>query len=812
MPEYLAPGVYVEETSFRAKSIEGVGTSTTGFVGATRYGPTEGEPELLTSFSQFERIYGGIDPLRYNDADRTNYLAHAVRAFFNNGGSRLYVARAFSVPSTDTESEKVDVKTLIANAVVPAPIAEIEGAKAAANDATIKTIAALNAGRSSLLAAEQALLTSKLLAENQSSPWQDVIDAVDTQTARLSGIRANLDLAQGSVAEAYAAGINAAKQANTDVDTERDRSPANILSSPISNAQAISVTAANTVQTFQSAARSIAEAAESLATTADAERKGATDKVVADSTGLINAVENLVNGRDNTANTITNTAQLAQTELAIARDKATVSWRARFPGEAGNITIAVSGRLGDNVLTETRSESPAERKLKVGLQSGDLVIIQQGNQIDTYSAVRNQGKWVFTSSVGNETRLVDLDSSTLVYPLQISLSATLPGKFAQVLDWNELTISMLPGRARNSITTLFSENIVNRQQSLETPLVFNVAADSEPAALADSLLNLSNKQRFVDEKLKEEVYLLSGGRDGIEPTVQSYEGIADNQTTIKSGLKSLEDLEEIAIVAAPGYSNDWGRREASIGSISQALISHCDRLRYRVAILDSPENVALSDVRKYRGLLDTTRAALYYPWITVVDPLTNQQINLPPSGFVAGIYARNDVEIGVHKAPANEVVRGAIALETTINKAQQDILNPLGINCIRAFENRGIRVWGARTISSDPEWKYLNIRRYFAYLEASIDKATQWSVFQPNGERLWDNVRRSIEGFLENEWREGHLAGSKIEQAFFVRCDRSTMTQNDLDNGRLICLVGVAPLYPAEFVIFRIGQWTADQR
>ncbi len=188
--------------------------------------------------------------------------------------------------------------------------------------------------------------------------------------------------------------------------------------------------------------------------------------------------------------------------------------------------------------------------------------------------------------------------------------------------------------------------------------------------------------------------MLSGGRDGIEPTVQSYEGIADNQTTIKSGLKSLEDLEEIAIVAAPGYSNDWGRREASIGSISQALISR-DRLRYRVAILDSPENVALSDVRKYRGLLDTTRAALYYPWITVVDPLTNQQINLPPSGFVAGIYARNDVEIGVHKAPANEVVRGAIALETTINKAQQDILNPLGINCIRAFENRGVG-YGAR--------------------------------------------------------------------------------------------------------------------
>jgi phage tail sheath protein FI len=179
---------------------------------------------------------------------------------------------------------------------------------------------------------------------------------------------------------------------------------------------------------------------------------------------------------------------------------------------------------------------------------------------------------------------------------------------------------------------------------------------------------------------------------------------------------------------------------------------------------------------------------------------------------MAGIYARNDVEIGVHKAPANEVVRNAIGLEVLINKAQQDVLNPLGINCIRFFEGRGIRVWGARTISSDPEWKYLNIRRYFAFLEASIDRSTQWAVFEPNGERLWANIRRTVESFLANEWKEGHLAGTKVEEAFFVRCDRSTMTQNDLDNGRLICLIGVAPLYPAEFVIFRIGQWTADRR
>jgi phage tail sheath protein FI len=179
---------------------------------------------------------------------------------------------------------------------------------------------------------------------------------------------------------------------------------------------------------------------------------------------------------------------------------------------------------------------------------------------------------------------------------------------------------------------------------------------------------------------------------------------------------------------------------------------------------------------------------------------------------VAGIYARNDTERGVYKAPANEVVTGAIGFETLLNKSQQDVLNPEGVNCFRFFEGRGFRLWGARTISSDPEWKYVNLRRYFAYLERSVDRGTQWAVFEPNGERLWANVRRTVEDFLFNEWQMGALLGDKPEKAYFVRCDRSTMTQNDLDNGRLVCLVGVAPLRPAEFVIFRIGQWTADRK
>ncbi len=164
------------------------------------------------------------------------------------------------------------------------------------------------------------------------------------------------------------------------------------------------------------------------------------------------------------------------------------------------------------------------------------------------------------------------------------------------------------------------------------------------------------------------------------------------------------------------------------------------------------------------------------------------------AGFVAGIYARNDINRAVYKAPANEVVNLAIGFERMLNKAHQDVLNPEGINCFRFFEGRGFRLWGARTISSDPEWKYVNLRRYFIYLEHSIDKGTQWAVFEPNGDLLWANVRRTIEDFLLNEWQMGALLGDKPEKAFFVRCDRSTMTQNDLDNGRLVCKIGVAPL------------------
>jgi hypothetical protein len=312
---------------------------------------------------------------------------------------------------------------------------------------------------------------------------------------------------------------------------------------------------------------------------------------------------------------------------------------------------------------------------------------------------------------------------------------------------------------------------------------------------------------------------LTGGDDGQRPTETQYEGIDDpdnstrNGHSTKTGLKQFEDIEDISIVAAPGstfgLSNGYADQARAITGL---LITHATLMRYRIAVLDCGDGQSLSEVRAFRAQYDSTYAALYYPWVRILDPLSQREINVPPSGFVAGIYCRNDINRAVYKAPANEVVNLALGFETFLNKSQQDVLNPEGINCFRFFEGRGMRLWGARTISSDPEWKYVNLRRYFAYLERSIDRGTQWAVFEPNGELLWANVRRTIEDFLLNEWQNGALLGDKPEKAYFVKCDRSTMSQNDLDNGRLICLVGVAPLRPAEFVIFRIGQWTADRK
>jgi hypothetical protein len=297
---------------------------------------------------------------------------------------------------------------------------------------------------------------------------------------------------------------------------------------------------------------------------------------------------------------------------------------------------------------------------------------------------------------------------------------------------------------------------------------------------------------------------MAGGDNGATPGDAEYIG-ADNGPGNRTGIQAMVDIDQVSIVAVPGITDL---------DVLNALIIHCELLKDRFAIID-PEytrNNPLDTIQNFRNNFDTKYGAVYFPSLSASDPVTERPITLPPSGHMAGIYARTDVERGVHKSPANTVVRGITGLDLTINKGEQDILNPININVIRDFrsDQRGMRVWGSRCLTSDSAWKYVPVRRLFIFVEESLDEGLQWVVFEPNDEKLWARVIQTISNFLRRVWRDGALMGLTEPEAFFVRCDRTTMTQDDIDNGRLIVQAGIAPVKPAEFVIIRIQQYTAE--
>jgi hypothetical protein len=611
--------VYVEEVSFRSKSIEGVPTSTTGFAGLTRFGPvqypqgpTTTEARLITSFTEFERVYGGLESLMLEGNERVVYTAHAARAFFANGGKRLYVSRVF---------------------------------------------------------------------------------------------------------------------APRDVGGNDDWGVA---------------------------------------------RRGIT----------------FANG--------------------------TATWRARWPGAYGNVWVDVIVQRSKNVAFANAAFGGALQAK--GAKAGSIV------EIFAAGAALPDGNDALTPASLAEISIDPLDGRQI---FNRGGAAFVPNPTDQI-QLVQLAVSVFASGDRQDFyqelgTHPAQKRYIGKILHRDTPEDENAVVwldwDPTTAVGNDAAANLmvalhTNAQKRLD-----------GGHDGTMTPPDlgqrvSFAGLPadpDVATVKATGLAALGEIDEIAIVALPD-AGDLGDLDTSF-TAHQALITHCETLKYRMAVVDGPVASSLTQIRNYRGRFDSKYAALYHPWIEILDPNERasqgappRRLLLPPSGFVAGIYARSDIERGVHKAPANEVVLGLTKFEMNINKARNDVLNPQGINALRFFEGRGNRVWGARTMSSDPEWKYVNVRRLFIYIEHSIDKATQWAVFEPNNDRLWANIRNAVEDFLLVLWRDGALLGTKPEEAFFVRCDRTTMTQNDLDNGRLICLIGVAPTYPAEFVIFRIGQWTADAR
>ncbi|MBQ2453785.1 MAG: phage tail sheath family protein [Lachnospiraceae bacterium] len=309
-------------------------------------------------------------------------------------------------------------------------------------------------------------------------------------------------------------------------------------------------------------------------------------------------------------------------------------------------------------------------------------------------------------------------------------------------------------------------------------------------------------EEILGEGVESGAFFLEGGSDGSVSKINAGTFIGeDGGPGKRTGLQSFIENNNVSMLAIPGITTP---------EVIVSLVGHCENLKSRFAVIDMPgEMYKTSDLIGYRGMIDSTYAAMYHPWIEVFDRSSNKSDYIPPSGAVMGIYSRTDQTRGVHKAPANEVVF-CTGLKTNYTKDEQDMLNPEGINLIRALPGQGIRVWGARTASSNNAFKYVNVRRLFIYVEESIKANTNWVVFEPNDATLWHRVELSITGFLDGLWRNGMLAGDSPATSYFVEIGPSTMSKDDITNGRLICNIGIAPSRPAEFVIFRVTQFTAE--
>jgi phage tail sheath protein FI len=492
--------------------------------------------------------------------------------------------------------------------------------------------------------------------------------------------------------------------------------------------------------------------------------------------------------------------------LGVSSGGVSATWTARWPGAYGKVWLeALPVRSGNLAYNDANFGVQAGR-----VRTGSIVeILAGGGTLPTINdpvqeanlyevRIESDGHQSFTKGGAPQP----LPANPVIRLVEVRVRVAAPDDRLDVYD----ELSMHPDHKRYIGRILQAENPED-----ENAIVYLVRpASTDANANIKLLLALTGSTQKV----------LAGGDDGMLVSPDDLAGLEANPDVANekaTGLAALGEIDDIAIVALPDGSTFDD--PVFCAQAADRLITHASNLRYRIAVVDGPAESSITQIRAFRGQFDSTYGALYYPWIEILDPLERptqgappRRIQLPPSGFVTGIYARSDIQRGVHKAPANEVVRGLTKFEMNVNKGRQDVLNPEGINALRFFEGRGNRVWGARTMTSDPEWKYVNVRRLFIYLEHSIDKGTQWAVFEPNNQRLWDNIRQTIEDFLFVMWKDGALLGSKPEEAYFVRCDRTTMTQNDLDNGRLICLVGIAPVKPAEYVIFRVGQWTGDAK
>lgn len=465
------------------------------------------------------------------------------------------------------------------------------------------------------------------------------------------------------------------------------------------------------------------------------------------------------------------------------------------PGEWGN-KIRVTVEASSKAKTQVIAVNGADLKLKnaEGFNQGDVVELFDG-KAKAYATIVSSLDNIVTLDAPCTLNVADEKIGTPKYIKTCELTLTV--KLDDVVE-TYANVSLCP-EAGNFVSARA------RKSDLVTIAVTEAKAPAAPKEGKDEKAPAPAKAGVTPIELAggAAVIALAGGSDGkvanVNPSVYMGE---DNGPGKRSGLAAFLENVDVSIMAIPGVTAP---------EVQAALIAHCENCKSCFAILDVPiDRKKTNDVVEFRDMYDTTYAAMYHPWLEMFDPLAKRSAYFPPSGAMAGIYARTDNERGVHKAPANEIVRGCTGLSCNYNEGEQDILNPKGVNLIRAFTGRGIRVWGARTMSSNGLWKYVNVRRLYIYIEESIKANTNWVVFEPNSEVLWGRVTRTIEMFLATCWRSGALAGSTPSEAYFVECGPTTMTQDDIDNGRLICNIGIAAVKPAEFVIFRITQHTAS--
>lgn len=438
-----------------------------------------------------------------------------------------------------------------------------------------------------------------------------------------------------------------------------------------------------------------------------------------------------------------------------------------------NVTDAADDGKGGKIYTVANGSVFAE---------GDIVALKANGKVVSYNKVSSVSGNTVTLAVPVKDDLVDKNP--------------LPKKIIAVCELNiEVSykdeVELYEGVSFNVNASSYISKILSKSEIVDVEVT---GADTIASPLSFFT---------ADPEAEKATVLLAGGSDGCKKGITDdvFMGV-DNGPGKRTGLAAFKEISNVSIMAIPGVTSP---------AVQLALITHCTNTGASFAVLDVPkELIKPQDVLSHREKIDSDYAALYHPWIQIYDSLNKKPAYIPPSGAVCGIYARSDVERGVHKAPANEVIYNCIGLDCLYNKAEQDILNPAGVNLIRALPGQGIRVWGARTCSSNSLWKYVNVRRLFIYLEESIKADTNWAVFEPNDEMLWSRVGRTIRAFLRDMWRNGALVGSTEDQAFYVNIGRDTMSQSDILNGRLICEIGVAPSRPAEFVIFRITQFMEE--